>query len=95
MSQKELDLAKQAKSALENPALIEAFARYEKKVIEQIKAADYKDRDLLDTLKRHLTSLSVVRRNLEVMMEDGEVRKQINLEQTAFQRAKTAFRRIA
>jgi hypothetical protein len=91
-----VELARNAKTITTNRAFNEAFNRYREKCIEQLQAADPLNVDLVLTLKRHLTSLSVVRKNLEAMIDDGIMAEQaINLErQTLAQRAKSAVRRV-
>ena len=91
------ELARHAKSALSNPAIEEAFKRYEAKIIENLRLADPLNVELVLTFKRHLTSLHVVRRNLEIMVDDGkEADQKLAFErQTLAERAKAALRRIA
>ena len=93
MSQKELDLARQAKEALKNPALTEAFLRYEAKIVDELRRTA--DRNLQETLVRHLRSLGVVRKNLEVMVADGvEAQKKLDWELTLAERATARLRKV-
>jgi len=95
--QQDVDLAQHAKTMLTNPAYIDAYARYEAKIIERMRLLDPKDTEMLQTLQRHLVSLSVVRKNMEIMVGDGaEAKEKIDFEaRTLAQRAKSALRRIA
>lgn len=97
MSHADIELARHAKTALTNPALTEAFARYEAKIVENLRTADPLNVEIVLTFKRHLTSLAVVKRNLEIIVADGlEAEQKLDFErQTMAQRAKAALRRIA
>lgn len=91
-----IDLSRQAQEVLRNRAFDEAFARYREKCVEQLQQADPLNVDLVLTLKRHLTSLSVVRKNLEAMLDDGKMAQEaLDFErQTLAQRAKNNMRRV-
>lgn len=67
----DVQLANHAKSTLSNPAVDEAFDRYRAKCIEQLQKCDPKDTELTAIFVRHLQTLSVVRKNLEIMVADG------------------------
>jgi hypothetical protein len=93
--QQEIELGRLAKVVLTNPAYEKAYSLYRDKIVEQIQAADPLNVDLVMTLKRHLSSLSIVRKNMEILLSDGEIAK-LNFErQTLADRAKAAFRRVA
>ena len=92
----EIELARQAAECMKNPALTEAFNRYRDKVVSELQACDPLNVAMVLTLKRHLTSLSIVRKNLEIMVADGlEAQKKLDFErETIAQRAKNAMRRV-
>lgn len=92
----QVELARNAKAVTTNRAFIEAWARLRERIVDQIEAADPLNKELIDTLKRHLTTIKVVRRNLELMIEDGVMAEQaIDFERkTLAQRAKSAVRRV-
>lgn len=93
MSQQEIDFARHAKAALANPALTEAFLRYEQKIIEELRKTA--DKNLQETLVRHLRSLGVVRKNLDIMVADGaEAQKKLDWELTLAERATARIRKV-
>lgn len=90
----DIELARRAKEALSNPALEAAFARYREKIVDELQKADPREVAFVMTLKRHLSSLSVVRKNLEIMMADGaEAKQKLDFERTLTERAQAALRR--
>ena len=91
-----IDLAGQAKVILGNKAFEEAYRLYREKCIEKLQEADPLNVALVLTLKRHLTTLSVVRKNLESLLDDGKLaQEQLDFERQTFaQRTKNALRRV-
>jgi hypothetical protein len=95
-NQADSDLGQWAKQALSNPALQEAFRRYEQKIVDLLRQTDSADMAKILTLKQHLTSLGVVQKNLGIMVQDGDIaRLDFEQKQTFADRAKSAFRKIA
>lgn len=93
MSQADIDLGRWAEQVLTNPAYASAWDRLRAKIIDELSRADDRDADLVMTLKRHLTTTNVVRRNLEMMIADGkEAKVQLDFEMTKLQKAKRAFK---
>ncbi len=89
MSQSDIDLGQQAKNILANHAVDRAFTDYKAKIVENLTKCDPKDVVMLQTLQRHLVSLQVVRRNLEILVDNGvAAQDQLNfeVEQSALQR---------
>jgi len=95
-NQSDIDLGQFAKQAVSNPALQEAFRRYEQKIVDLLRATDSTDMAKILTLKQHLTSLGVVQKNLAIMVNDGDIaRLDFEQKQTFADRAKSVFRKIA
>ena len=94
--QEDFDRAQHAKQALSNPALQEAFLRYESKIIDRLRDTDDRDINLIVALKQHLTALRIVRKNLETMVADGEfARLDLDNDRTLASRVKSMLRKIA
>lgn len=90
----DIELGRRAKEALANPALEAAFARYKEKIVDELQKADPREVSFVMTLKRHLSSLSVVRKNLEIMVADGaEARQKLDYEQSLIERAQAKLRK--